>query len=145
MRTVEALPKSVQRRLAGRPVTIDGQRLDPEVQLLIRLLGRDSQATHETPAEARATRTRQAVVFRGESFDVGRVEDLTIISRAMETLRTSPPSRGDFRPFPRSRWTAFANGVTSRTAYEACPTTSSPAGSAASRPAGVDGSPSIAR
>jgi acetyl esterase len=78
VRTVEALPRSVQRRLAGRPVTIDGQRLDPEVQLLIRLLGRDSPATHETPAEARATRSRQAVVFRGESFDVGRVEDLTI-------------------------------------------------------------------
>jgi acetyl esterase len=59
-------------------VTIDGQELDPEVQLLIRLLGRRPQPTHSSPAEARATRAREALVFRGESFEVGHVEDLTL-------------------------------------------------------------------
>lgn len=78
VRFIRALPRSAQRLLAGRPTVIDGQRLDPEVQLLMRLLGRGSSPTYGEPAEARAERAREALVFRGEPFEVGRIQDLTI-------------------------------------------------------------------
>jgi acetyl esterase/lipase len=78
VRTVAALPPRVQRALAGRPTVIDGQQLDPEVQLLIRLRGRSASPERETPAEARAARALDAQVFRGETFQVGRVEALAI-------------------------------------------------------------------
>ena len=78
MRGVTALPRSVQRTLAGRPVVIDGQRLDPEIQLLIRVLGGSASEPYSTPAEARAARATDAVVFRGEVFPVDRAEDLTV-------------------------------------------------------------------
>ena len=51
---------------------------------------------------------------------------------------------GLIRPLPRTRLTPFASGVQSRTKYVARPGTISAVGSAASRPAGVDGSPSSA-
>lgn len=78
MRTVSAIPRAAQRALSGRPTVIDGQQLDPEVQLLIRLLGRTSNTTYETVADARAARARDALVFQGEVFSVGAVEELTI-------------------------------------------------------------------
>jgi acetyl esterase len=78
VRAVDALPRSVIRALAGRPVEIDGQRLEPEVQLLMRLLGRRSSAEYGEPSEARAERAREATVFRGKTFTVGRVEELSI-------------------------------------------------------------------
>jgi acetyl esterase len=77
VRSVAALPRPVQATLAGRPIVIDGQRLDPETQLLIRLLGRSSRP-YSSPAEARTARASDAVVFRGEVFSVGRVEELAI-------------------------------------------------------------------
>jgi acetyl esterase len=78
VRTVTALPRSVQRTLAGRPIVIDGQRLDPEVQLLMRVLGARSGAPYSSPAEARTARAGDAVIFRGEVFSVDRVDDLVI-------------------------------------------------------------------
>jgi acetyl esterase len=75
---VAALPRRAQRALAGPPTVIDGQQLDAEVQLLIRLLGRISSTTYDTVAEARAARGRGARIFRGEAFSVGRVEELAI-------------------------------------------------------------------
>jgi acetyl esterase len=78
VRTVAALPRPALRSLAGRPIVIDGQRLDPEVQLLTRLLGRGSGAPFDTPEEARTARKRDARIFRGETFAVGQVQELTI-------------------------------------------------------------------
>jgi acetyl esterase len=57
---------------------IDGQELDPEVQLLLRLLNRSSQPMPESPVAARSARSREAHVFAGERFAVARAEDLTI-------------------------------------------------------------------
>jgi hypothetical protein len=37
VRSIAALPRTAQRALAGPPRVIDGQRLDPEVQVLLRL------------------------------------------------------------------------------------------------------------
>jgi acetyl esterase len=78
--TVAALPPSVQRVLAGPPRVVDGQRLDPEVQVLLRMLDRGSgpSAQIDSVHEARAERTRQARVFEGERFAVARVEELTL-------------------------------------------------------------------
>jgi acetyl esterase len=78
VRAVDGLPRPVIRALAGRATVIDGQRLDPEVQLLMRLLGRGSSPTYREPPEARAERAREALVFRGRAFEVGRIRDLTI-------------------------------------------------------------------
>ena len=78
VRSVAALPQPVQSALAGRPVVIDGQRLDPEVQLLMRLSGGGSSAPYSSAAEARTARASDAAVFRGEVFSVERVEELTI-------------------------------------------------------------------
>ena len=75
---VAALPRRVQRALAGRPTVIDGQRLDPEVQLLLRLLGRATSSDAATPAEARRARALHAHVFRGETFSVGHVSEHAI-------------------------------------------------------------------
>jgi acetyl esterase len=94
---VATLPRSVQRRLAGSPVEIDGQRLDPEVQLLLRL---DRSEISEHPAEvteARAERAREARVFRGERFAVLRTEDVTLpgpegpLRARLYVPRSAPP------------------------------------------------------
>ncbi len=78
VRGLGSLPRPVRRALAGRPKVVDGQQLDPEVQLLIRLMGSSSDAPHESPAAARADRSQQARVFRGAVFPVARVEQLSI-------------------------------------------------------------------
>jgi acetyl esterase/lipase len=78
--TVAALPRPLQRAFAGRPTVIDGQRLDPEVQLLIRLLDRGSagpSAQIDSVHDARAERAREAQVFEGTRFGA-RTEALTI-------------------------------------------------------------------
>jgi acetyl esterase len=78
VRTVAALPRPAQRALAGAPTAIDGQQLDPEVQLLMRLLGRSSSAPYDTVAEARIARAGDVHVFQGSVFPVARVEELTL-------------------------------------------------------------------
>ena len=73
-----ALPRPLARVLAGRPVRVDGQQLDVQVQLAIRferLLG----GWEPRPAtEARAHRLHEAMVFRGPTIEVGRVRDLEL-------------------------------------------------------------------
>jgi acetyl esterase len=78
VRGLAALPSPVQRVLGGSPRMIDGQRLDPEVQLLLRLLGRSSDGTPGTVAEARSTRAREARMFEGRRFAVARAQDMAI-------------------------------------------------------------------
>jgi acetyl esterase len=102
VRTIAALPPRLQRRLAGKPTVIDGQRLDPEVQILVRLLDRGGgqSAPIESVDQARADRARQARVFEGERFAVARVEDLVLPGTAGETLRARlyVPSTGAATP-----------------------------------------------
>ena len=69
------------------------------------------------------------------------------IGPAHDGPSAGPPSStasGWMRPRPRDRWTTLAIGVMSRTTKLARPGTSSAEASAASSPAGVDGSPSRA-
>ncbi len=74
-----ALPAGLQRRLGGKPISIDGQVLYPEVQMALRLLNAmPSSDFSEQPLEAaRRTIDSEAYVF-GKRLPVDRVEDLSI-------------------------------------------------------------------
>jgi acetyl esterase len=75
------LPPPVQRLLAGgRPVRLDGQELDPGVQLALRLLQWKGHRGLDTltPAEARADILRDARTFAGTPPVLARVEERAI-------------------------------------------------------------------
>src|SRR4051794_30940119 len=79
VRTALALPPSVVRRLAGRPLLRDGQLLDPETQLLLRL----EQLSGEPPLaslpipEGRTAMRRQTQLTGGRQR-IGRTDDLEV-------------------------------------------------------------------
>jgi acetyl esterase len=75
-----ALPLVVVRRLAGRPVLLDGQLLDPRTQWLLRLrrLARYYPEPETMPVpEMRASTLRQARIAGG-SFPIGATDDLEV-------------------------------------------------------------------
>ena len=75
------LPAALQRRLAGgAPVVVDGQTLDPQLQLLGRLRrARTSYALWEpTPPVARERFRREMRVFRGRPTSVAAVRDIVV-------------------------------------------------------------------
>ena len=76
---VLALPAAVQRRLAGRPIVLDGLTLDPQVQLLLRLqrLGRVPVPDTVGPVAGRPLLDDQAAVMGGDQR-VGVVIDRTV-------------------------------------------------------------------
>ena len=78
-RALMALPTPVQRRLAGRPVTVDGQTLDTETQWMLRLqqLLREPAVETLPTAEARAGLRRQSRLVGGTQ-PIGRVEDVEV-------------------------------------------------------------------
>ncbi|MDE3070669.1 MAG: alpha/beta hydrolase fold domain-containing protein, partial [Acidobacteriota bacterium] len=80
VRTLAALPQGLTARLAGAPTMIDGQRLDPEVQLALGLLALASEQPLETlsPAQARAQVSRDASLFQGPPIPLRATEELTI-------------------------------------------------------------------
>jgi acetyl esterase len=60
-RSLMALPRPVLRVLAGRPIEVEGQRLDVEPQLTLRLLalvGGSGPLENQSPSEARSRLTR---------------------------------------------------------------------------------------
>ena len=74
VRGLGALPSRVQLLLGGpRPVRIDGQQLEPEVQLTLRLLKLSGRsAFEELPvAEARAEIRHEAAVYSGAQIPAG--------------------------------------------------------------------------
>ena len=74
VRGLAALPPRVQRRLAGRPVTIDGRTLDTEVQLMLRLMALQGDDTFETRPVPQA---RQAIRVEAAQFAGAPVTGLT--------------------------------------------------------------------
>jgi len=79
LRTALGLPPSVVRRLAGRPLLRDGQVLDPETQLLLRLeklTGEPPLASLPIP-EGRTAMRRQARLTGGRER-IGRTDDLEV-------------------------------------------------------------------
>jgi acetyl esterase len=75
-----AIPAPLKRRLAGRPVRIDGQTLHPEAQLMLaadRRLGIELDPLRP-PAEQRAVVERQGRLVRGTIIRVASVAERTI-------------------------------------------------------------------
>jgi acetyl esterase len=80
VRGLAALPDGVLRRIVGRPVVRDGQCLDVEAQLGLRLLALAGEKTlaDSTVAEARARVAQDAATFEGPKLEVASVSELTV-------------------------------------------------------------------
>ncbi len=77
-RVLMALPEPATRLLAGRPIEIEGQRLDPQVQLALRLENMTGGFEPAPVEEVRELRRRDARAFAGPRIEVARVSDLQI-------------------------------------------------------------------
>jgi acetyl esterase len=77
-RALAALPDGFCRRLAGRPIVIEGQTLDPHVHLALKLEERTGGFKPAPVEEVRALRRRDARAFRGKTIEVARIEELSI-------------------------------------------------------------------
>jgi acetyl esterase len=104
LRALLGLPTPVQRALAGRPVTLDGQRLDTETQWMLRLrrLLREPAAETLPTAQARAAILRQCRLVGGVQ-PVGETRDLQLpgADGPVPARLYVPCSRvGDARPAP---------------------------------------------
>jgi acetyl esterase len=84
VRILERMPPAVQARLAGGPVEIDGLRLDPGVQLLLRAEELSRHPSFETlpVPEAREEVEREARVFRGRTIELAQVRELELAGAA---------------------------------------------------------------
>jgi acetyl esterase len=76
-RVLAALPPPAARLLAGRPVVIDGQRLDPEMQLGLRLVSLSERDGPQSPAAARVQIARSARRV-ALPLPIGAVEELRV-------------------------------------------------------------------
>nr|WP_238350626.1 alpha/beta hydrolase [Kribbella shirazensis] len=72
------LPAAVRRRLAGAPIQIDGNTLDPDVQLLLRIENLLPRTTKTDAATARARFRNLCKLIPGTPAEVQRVTDLTV-------------------------------------------------------------------
>lgn len=75
-----SLPPRLVRALGGPPVQRDGQTLDPEVQLFLRLraLNRPPEMRDLDPVAARAQLARDIEAVRGRLPELHRITDLTV-------------------------------------------------------------------
>jgi acetyl esterase len=97
------MPRAIQRPLAGRPIVIDGQTLETEVQLLLRLtaLAPEPDLTTLTPAESRADLRRLALSLEGRKVPVASVESLELPGPAGPLgARLYVPEDGEPSPLP---------------------------------------------
>lgn len=78
-RAVVGLPPAVVRRLAGRPVIIDGQVLDPQTQWMLRLekLAKEPPVASLPIPQGRAALRRQSALAGGRQR-IGRTDDLDV-------------------------------------------------------------------
>lgn len=109
-----ALPAAVRRRLAGAPIQIDGNTLDPDVQLLLRV---DNLLPHTTKTDAATARTHfrnLCKLIPGTPAPLLRVTDLTVRGAAgqlearLYIPRPTPPAPGSADPAPGSPATSSA-------------------------------------
>jgi acetyl esterase len=73
-------PLWLRRALAGRPIVLDGQRLDPTLQVFLRLRpSRDGHPlTGGTPEQARLRHRREVLSIRGRPTPVAAVRDVAV-------------------------------------------------------------------
>ncbi len=95
---VAGLPNQWQRRLAGKPVVVDGATLDPGLQLLLSLRRRrgDQPLPALAPVDARKRTRRDAAGATAEPVPVGEITDLTIPGAAgpLPARHYAPPGGG---------------------------------------------------
>jgi acetyl esterase len=77
-RSILRLPKPVIRRLAGPPVVVDGKTLDPEMQLLLRLIRLEGPAVETLPIRTGRAHVVAGAKVVGGSLPIGAVTDRTI-------------------------------------------------------------------
>jgi acetyl esterase/lipase len=80
VRGLASLPDGLLRRMVGKPVVRDGQRLHVEAQLGLRLLALagEKDLSESTVAEARARVAGDAATFEGPKVEVASVSDTTV-------------------------------------------------------------------
>ena len=78
-RAAMGLPEMVQRRLAGRPVVLDGQTLATDTQLMLRLQHVVREPVVETlPISLGRTALRRQAILAGGNQPIGAVRDLRV-------------------------------------------------------------------
>jgi acetyl esterase len=100
-RALAALPPRVQAKLSRRPpITIDGQRLEPEVQLLLSMrsvIGEPVWDDRLSPARARELAREEAAMAAGtRPIPVGRVRELEVAGQ--RARHYAPPEDAGPRP-----------------------------------------------
>ncbi|TDO27839.1 acetyl esterase [Kribbella sp. VKM Ac-2527] len=78
LRPLTALPPTVRRRLAGAPIQIDGNVLDPDLQLLLRLENILPGGAKKSVERARSDLLLMSKLVAGHPRDVHRVTELTV-------------------------------------------------------------------
>ncbi len=78
VRLLARLPIALVRLLAGRPIVIEGQELDPRVQLALRLENHRGGFEPAPVAEVRERRLGEARAFGGPRIEVAGVRELQI-------------------------------------------------------------------
>ena len=102
-RVLLSLPRPLLTALSlKKPIVIEGDRLDPEMQLVLALRERHGRKgfNEMTPEEARRAARREAFVHSGPPIEVGKVGDIEIPGPAC-TLRArhyAPPNSGEAAP-----------------------------------------------
>jgi acetyl esterase/lipase len=91
-----------QRLVAGRPVVIDGQQLETEIQLLLKLtaLSPEPELTTLSPSESRVELHRLALALEGPKVPVGRVESLEVPGPAGPIGARLYVPEGELPPLP---------------------------------------------
>ncbi|MFC0629215.1 alpha/beta hydrolase [Kribbella deserti] len=107
LRPVTALPASLRHRLAGAPIQIDGNVLDADIQLLLRLEGLlpGKSKDKTSVATARANLLTSAKLVSGPRRELPRVTDLTVrgadgqLGARLYVPRSAPMSNGGLLVF----------------------------------------------
>lgn len=100
LKPVTALPSAVRRRLAGTPIQIDGNVLDPDLQLLLRLEGFLPGEKKQSVASARANLLTATKLVAGPRRELLRVTELTVrgadgqLGARLYVPRSAPSSGG---------------------------------------------------
>jgi acetyl esterase len=102
---VIALPETLRRRLAGTPIQIDGNVLDPELQLLMRIEGLLPGARKQSVATARGNLLTMSRLVAGHPRELLRVTELTVrgsdgqLGARLYVPRSAPTSGGGLLVF----------------------------------------------
>ncbi len=78
IRTLMAFPQPMLRRMAGKPITIDGKTLDPQVQLMLRLEKLEGPPVETLSIERGRKQLASSAQLAGGRQPIGAVADRTI-------------------------------------------------------------------